>query len=381
MVIKSRKYLFVFLFLVLIFLPALLGMGGIHLGNGLGGVVAAVPEPDLSVQTVMTGTWQESVEEWTKSELSVREPLIRIGNQFVFSAFDGSSNQYATIGKDNVIFEDVYLEAQLQYDQVSDEQIQALTQKLETLNSQLEARGQKLLIFLTPMKTYYWEEYAPDVWEWASPERSISPYEKLLGALANSNLTYYDSIPVIQQLIDQGVTCWYKTGNHWSEWSAMLVAQDRSDFLEEAFGFDFPEWEISGVPVDSPLDWDQDVFKSLNLLIAPYDEQYYAPDVKEQEEGTDVPVVFSQGGSFQHQSVLPMLRNGGNSFTYLENMEYVYQDGQEEKRGTFSAFSELEEVQRIREANVVILEVNLESIDRMSFGFIDYLLDSGILAQ
>ncbi len=381
MIEKARKVGLVSLFLFLIFIPWLLSLAGIHLGNGLGGVTVAVPEPELSVKSVLEGSWQESVEEWTKSELSVREPLIRMGNQVVFSLFDGSANQYATIGKENVIFEDVYLEAQLQYDQVSEEEIEILAGKLEELNRQLEANGQHLVIFVTPMKTLYWEEYAPDVWEWFSPERTVSPYEKLKGAIEETSLTYYDSVPFIQQLLEQGVTCWYKTGNHWSEWSAMLVAQDLSDFLEETYGYDFPEWEVSGVPVDTPLDWDQDVFKSLNLLIGPYDEQYYAPEVSEREAGSAVPVVFSQGGSFQHQSVLPMLRYAGNRFTYLENMEYVCGNGQEEQKGTFSAFEDLEAVNTVREADLVILEVNLESIDRMSFGFIDYLLDSGILEQ
>lgn len=381
MITKARKYVLIVLFLVLIFFPSMLGLLGVHLGNGLGGVVAAVEEPDLSVKSVMDGTWQESVEDWTKSELSVREPLIRLGNQFVFSAFNGSGNQYVTIGKDKVIFEDVYLEAQLQYDQVSEEEIQTLLGKLEQLNRLLEARGQQLVIFLTPMKTYYWEEKSPLLWQWAAPEQDTAPYEKLLGALQDSSLFYYDSIPFVQQLLNEGVTCWYKTGNHWSEVSAWMVAQDLSDFLEENLGYDFPEWEISSVPSEEPVGWDADVFASLNLLMSPYDDQYYAPVVQQQEAGSHVPVIFSQGGSFQHQSVLPLLRNSGNVYVYLENTEYFWNTAEGEEHGTFQAYADLAAVQEILESDLVILEVNQEAIDRMSFGFIDYLLDSGILTQ
>ena len=60
MITKARKYVLIVLFLVLIFFPSMLGLLGVHLGNGLGGVVAAGEEPDLSVKSVMDGTWLSS---------------------------------------------------------------------------------------------------------------------------------------------------------------------------------------------------------------------------------------------------------------------------------------------------------------------------------
>ena len=47
--------------------------------------------------------------------------------------------------------------------------------------------------------------------------------------------------------------------------------------------------------------------------------------------------------------------------------------------GEISYFSEYEELDldaEIEQADIVLLEVNEEAVDRMSFGFIDYMLDN-----
>lgn len=382
MITKARKVVFICLFLALIFVPALLSLGGVHLGDGLNGAVEAVEKPALSAQAVMEGTWQESVEEWTKSELSVREPLIRLGNQFIFDVFNGTSNNNLVVGKDQSLFEDIYLEVQLQYSHVTEEYMASQLDKLEQLDRLLEARGQQLVIFLTPMKSAFCEDSIPNIWKWAAPEQDTSDYELFRDALASSSLTYYDSIPFVETRQASGEQCWTKTGIHWTSVTGWMVAQDFSDFLEENFGYDFPEWEITSVPCESPVYPDHDLFLNLNLLMEPYDEQYYEPVVTMREEGTNLPAVFSQGGSFQAQSILPLLRNAGvEGFAYVENKEYTVYDGNEETKTGFQAFGDVDMAQLLTDKDLVILEVNQEAIDRMSFGFIDYLLDSGILTQ
>ena len=381
MITKVRRWILIFLFLAFIFIPWALSLCGIHLGNGLNGVVAETEKPAFSVDAVMDGTWQESVETWSKTELSVREPLIRLGNQFIFTVFNGTSNNNLVVGKNRSIFEDVYLEVQLQYSRATEEYINGQIEKLEQLNQYLADRGQHLVIFLTPMKSAFQEENIPDTWKWDAPEQGTSDYEMFRNALASSSLVYYDSIPFVEARQASGEQCWTKTGIHWSVVTGLAVAQDFSDFLEENYGYDFPEWEIASVPCESPVYPDNDLFLNMNLLMDPYD-QYYEPVVTVREEGTNLPNVFSQGGSFQAQSVLELLRRSGvESFSYLENKEYTIYDGSEEVKTAFQAFEDLDIAGLLEGKDLVILEVNQESVDRMSFGFIDYLLDSGILAQ
>lgn len=61
-----------------------------------------------------------------------------------------------------------------------------------------------------------------------------------------------------------------------------------------------------------------------------------------------------------------------DSYFYMENTLLV-------DDGEISYFSEYEELDldaEIEQADIVLLEVNEEAVDRMSFGFIDYMLDN-----
>ena len=82
-------------------------------------------------------------------------------------------------------------------------------------------------------------------------------------------------------------------------------------------------------------------------------------------------------GSFMQTSVFTLASLGGvDSYYYMENTLLV-DDGE---ISSFSGYEELDIQTELKNTDILLLEVNQEAIDRMSFGFIDYLLDS-ILIQ
>lgn len=377
---RWRKYFVVAVFLAMILIPGVLSICKIKIGEGLSGAIVTAPEPAFSVSAVLEGSWQNSLDNWMKDHLSVREPMIRLGNQFLFTFFQETSNKYFTVGTNKTLFENVYLEEELQYKTVSDVYVNELVAKLERVQGLLQEKGKQLFVFITPMKSSFFEEAIPWNWKLAAPEQGASSYDKLLTALQLSDVPFYDSVPYVQQLEESGHTIWYRTGIHWTSVTGMMVSQELSDAIEQEFGYDFPEISVEAVPCEEPIYPDADIFNNFNLLQKPYDT-YSMPEITVKEEGKDLPHIFIRGGSFCGQSVMPLIRYSNvESFSYLENTEGVQHLGDMEEKFVFKQYEELDIPAMLEDKDLVLLEVNQESIDRMSFGFIDYLLDSGILA-
>ena len=72
-------------------------------------------------------------------------------------------------------------------------------------------------------------------------------------------------------------------------------------------------------------------------------------------------------------SILTLTSQGYfDSYFYMENTLLV-DDGE---ISHFSEYEELDLAAEVEQTDIVLLEVNEEAVDRMSFGFIDYMLDN-----
>lgn len=371
---KIRTFCLLFGFAAVMLMPALLGRWASRFA--LSGVSETAAFPDLTMEGILSGSLQETLNTWYSEHLPGRDLMIKLRNQAIFSLFAKSPNSNIVIGKDNVLFEKEYiLKYEKYYPPVTREYTEELCGKLTQIQEKLNERGKEMYIFITPTKVRYYEEYVPDCYIRANrfPDE-LGNYEQFTATLSQYPLHVYDSIPYINQRMESAdFPLYYKTGSHWSWMLSLEVTADFVRYLNTESRFSFPEITTTVHPVAEPLHPDADIFQSLNLFIRPYDT-YFQADLIANPRTDEGPNLFCRGGSFMGQTIAPLINNGYfNQDTYIENTLVTH--SRFTQSSNFSDYSEIDLKQEIDQADIIILEVNEAHIPVMSFSLIDYIIE------
>lgn len=177
--------------------------------------------------------------------------------------------------------------------------------------------------------------------------------------------------------LSTGKNIFSKTGTHWSQVTGTKVARQLIQEMEVQLGYDLTEIEVEEKEVEEPLAPDADIFYLMNIIQEPYDK-YYEPLITVSKVGKQQPSLICRGGSFMGQSITWLVNNDiVSNAVHMENTS-LFQDKYSNIQ-SFSDYAELDIEQLMKNKDILILEVNQAAIEQMSFGFIDYLLNSDVL--
>ncbi len=343
----------------------------------LSGVTEDHPLPQINRETLWDGSFQEQFNSWFETHFPGRNLLIRIRGQLMYSLFRESPNENAAIGKDDYIFGTEYLNEYLPLLEPGDDAyFTDLKTKLEQLQTILGEYDKELYIFITPSKAHLMADYIP--WRYKVLKKDTKTnYQRLKDMLEGSDLHYFDCCAFIEQSEkDIQAPLFYTTGVHWSRPWGMKCAAAFSEYLSQTSSrWDLGTLSLSETPLDAPEWPDADIYSSLNLLRAPHD-QYFTSSLTITEQ-KDTPTVFLRGGSFMGASLAALISAGvfGQEVHFENNFYYTDKYSHQVMLSSFTSYDEVDLDPLLGRSDILILEVNEAAAGRMSFGFIDYLME------
>lgn len=374
----KKKLSGIMIFFILMLLYPAAGKITDRISGGLAGTSAETAFPEFSWKAVMDGGYQEELGSYLLEKIPGKAFLVKLRNQILYSVFRVSPNSNVVIGKEEQLFEPEYLDYSLDiYGQPGEEEISGLVQKLELLQEKLDAAGKELYIFITPSKARYYQEDAPDYYQFCSDGSAETElaYDKFRKELGKTELKVFDSIAYINEIKDDfSYPLFYSTGIHWSRVLGSTVAEEFNRYLNRESRYQLGQVSFTYEETDTPEAPDADLYNTLNLFTKP-SVQYYKVFVAT-EEGKDKPDVFVRGGSFMGQSLSYLISGGifGNDIHFENNYYFTDRYSRTETLSGFDAYDEFDVKTYLEDADILILEVNEEKIWTMSWGFIDYAL-------
>lgn len=348
----------------------------------LSGVTAAPQTVNACFETLNNGTYQAFLNDTWENEFPGKKFLLKIRNQCLYSVFKVSPNTNVVIGKDDYLYEPGYISTELQIEPPSSEEyFDTLGRNLAQLQLLLKENDKYLFIFITPSKAHFYREYIPARYELLNNKNAYSytNYAKLLEVLEENGLNYYDSVSFIEENIDSGILdapVFYKSGIHWSQPWASRAAVEFLDYMDSCCEYDLSSLSVKESVSNVPMDSDTDIYSSLNMIIEAK-EQWYSSEIIIERVGEDRPNIFLRGGSFMGQSLAQLIRAGiFERDVHFEN-HYFFTD-QYSTLGMLSGFTAYDEVDwnpLLGRSDILVLEVNENTIGTMSWGFIEFLLE------
>lgn len=297
---RISKLLFVLLF-GLLFVPMTLSVFNVDVvWKKLEGSFVLAQKPAFNKEAWFDGSYQDNFNKYTNDMLNGRDFLIRSYNQYRYNLFD-VVNAHGTIeGKDNVLFQDFYIEALRGLDKVDTSKVNKDVAEFKALQLALKKLNKSLILVIAPGKASVYPEFLPDSIKIdGNCQTNYSLYTK---ALSNSNVHYID---LKQFLISKKAEAKYplfpRCGTHWSGYAVTLVMDTLSKYIESESGYDLVDFKSeTGIVTDRDMRFtDDDIGKALNLLVPIKNWPMYYPNVVfEKSAGKKKPGILTIGDSF-----------------------------------------------------------------------------------
>lgn len=159
---------------------------------------------------------------WFSDGFPTRDFWVRLHGQVQYSLFHDSNRVH--IGPENWLYYRSVLDVENpSLERISQQERQAMAQRLQQLSAQLAARGMTLYILPMALKDYYYAEFLPASGKHALQFRFFDLYMDEL--LANGAIKVIDSRPILRQAKQSGLKIFHQTDFHWTDPASARVFQ------------------------------------------------------------------------------------------------------------------------------------------------------------
>jgi hypothetical protein len=345
----------------------------LHLFPGtLDGVVADVTNVPFAWKAYFGGEFQQPFESSFDSEIGLRPQAVRVDNELnyrVFGQLGYDPHTSIVLGKDDYIFDRVYVDSFNRHDEVPATEIEARVQRMLLLQQHMLARGSAFLFLITPSKAELYPEYLPEDLVDKARQQVPRNYDKLKPLLDRYGIQYFDAHAFLAGSKSAVPFTWFQnTGIHWNDPAVCEVTANVLERLQEQLHRPLSQLGCKPYRVQQrPRIEDIDVLRVCNLLWPERLERpaYYA---KPRVSGRGAnPSVLIIGGSFNR----PLIRYLDRAHVRDTYLFYYYAKLEHRGRSQPLPRATLDFEHNVFNKDVVILEANLQVMSDIGFGFLE----------
>jgi hypothetical protein len=334
----------------------------------LEGWVTYSPNDSLSWDKWFDGSFTSKKEDYIKEQFGLRNFFLRARNQVFYSLFKVPTASGVVIGKDNMLYEEKYIESYMGRDFIGEKAMRERMQKLKFVSDTLKKLNVDLIVCFAPGKPTYYPEYIPDKY-FKNCDTVNTNYKWAAKIAKEDGLNAIDYNYLFKSLKNKTRFPLYpKTGVHWSVYGAEYAFDTLTKYIEKLKGRELRHYKYGKVIWgDSMREQDEDIGQALNTLFEiehytmPYPILEYVDTA-----GKYQPRVITISDSYwinMHQMWLPgnIFRN--YEFWYFYNDNWGY-NGPKDPSGY-----NLKE--KIQNSDVIVLMATEPHVLEIGWGFVE----------
>jgi len=337
----------------------------------LAGVVNMPAKPVLNKSGWISGKFQDNFNNYLDYTFGFRPWFIRLYNQLQYSLYRKTKSKDIVIGKAGYIFEKPYIKAYLGQNFIGEDKLHSNVKNLLRIHDSLQNHNTQLLILLAPNKAWFYPDKIPGYLKKRENPSNYSIYHKLL---KSTDIQVLDVNSWFLQARDTSrFPLIPKTGIHWTQYGADLVADSLLNRLSVIYGKSMCSLTFSGIESNQyPRGTDHDLGEMLNLAFTVKEFPYaYHEKVRATcDSGAFKPSAIFIGDSFFWNVFKKEFNNcfSDIKFWYYFSSEYDINGETGRKVKTLATVDEIES------RDLVVLFTTAAYVEDPGFGFIDDFL-------
>ena len=290
--------------MVFLFIPIIQKWTGIFLVKPLKGVFDPTPKPELTLESYRSNESQKNLEKYISENFGMREPIIRLYNQYVWSAYNKTYCHFIVPGKDGYLFYSLAVSehygTELLKHYKSNEQAMADAEielrQMNKVRHVLKDYGIEFLAFIAPDKSEIYPEYLPRRDADTTTIHMADYYARRMKEIGFPFVNMTEWFMTMKDTVN--FPLFPKTDSHW-RYSAIYGYDSLFRFMNTLGEAQFPIMHI-GPPIAYETDELEGDEETLNLLFRiPGDNNKYKSEITVEQDPTPrKPKVLFIGDSF-----------------------------------------------------------------------------------
>lgn len=291
--------------MVFLFIPLIQEWTHLFAVNPLNGAFEPTPKPELTFDSYCSNTYQKQIEKYASENFGLREPVIRLYNQFLWSAYNKTYCHFIVPGKNGYLYyalavnEHYGNELLLHYKSNEEAMKDADTElrQMNKLRHVLKDYGIEFVAFIAPDKPEIYPEYLPRRDADTTTVHLADYFSRRMDELGFPYINMTDWFVSMRDTAS--FPLFPKTDSHW-RYSAIYAYDSLFRFINTLDGeAKFPKLHI-GPPIAYQSDKLEGDEETLNLLFRIRgDKTKYKSDITVEHDSTHrKPKVLFVGDSF-----------------------------------------------------------------------------------
>ena len=275
---------------------------------GLHGMWAPQEPPPFKLKKALDGSFQKKAELWFLRDNGLWEYLVRASNELTYRVFGQLSGNYGStllVGKEEQLYQPMYLKSFNKVDVPSFESIEQRVIDLKELQDLLQQRGIATTLFISSNSLYMYPELIPSAYSDPGRTDRKNSYEIFRPLLDKHNVKYVDGHEVLSELkADYPFRFFQSTASHWNDVAACIVTDRLLKNIGPIKGHSYEGLNCQPVVTEPlPRQPDLDLLEIANVL---YPKQLYRP----------APYVEIPQGPINDPAKMPKVLFVGTSFSF-----------------------------------------------------------------
>ena len=344
-------------------------------GKGLYGAVILTDRPEISLENIMDGEYQQQLSEWYSENISIQELCVRSYNELLFSM--GVASNSIIVGKNNYLFSTDYVEAYYKYVQLPNVEVTypEYAEKISAIQEILEEEGKIFIYFISPSKAEIYPQYIPEQYSFLEYTDRITNHEREVEEFRINGVNLYDA-QVDMLTVKENIPSFYKQGIHWNFASCSYCMNSMFDKYLNDYSMEIVI-EETGMPSGAG----EDLYLLANIWRKPYEDDYYTVNIS--WDVMEKPNVYVLGTSFSDH-IVEILRGTFSEeafFDELVHYSYLNRGSRINEHGVENIplslnLEETSILEDIKNSDIIIIENNASYIPESFFIVADYLYEN-----
>jgi len=361
------KHIFLGIIMVTLFLPLIQSTFHYSKIEKLSGDFIPAPNTPITKDLWLSKEFQEKKEKYINDHFGYRETCIRIYNQFAFYLFKKAKANGVTIGKENYLFEQGYIDAYYGQDYIGADSIRNKCIMLSMLNDTLKKLNKTLLLVFAPGKAAFYPEYIPPQPYSAKGITNIEVYLRFVKELNIAHIDFHTWFNHNKKKSPYPLVPKY--GTHWSQFGAYIAMDSILKRIEHIRNIDIPGPTLKKMNVGKFDGSDYDIEKGMNLFFRFKKQDLANPEISypENPDQTKKPATIVIADSYYWQMLYMGIANCFSSSNYW----YYFKQAHNPKFEHSKKIEEINVSEDINNHDVMIIMASDINLPKFGWGFID----------
>lgn len=296
---NTARWILFFVLMLVVAFPFLQHCFSIYESGKLNGAVTLAADTKISLRGWFDGSYQKQKNDYLNDNAGCRSDLVRLNNQVDFWVFNKLHANGVVAGKDDFLYEKMYIDEYNGIDFMGDSLVRAMVYKLKKVQDTLDQLGKTFVFMYAPSKAWYFPDKFPGSLDMkrSGDTTNYATFRRLGDSVGLRQVDFNGWFMGMKDTSRH--VLFSRVGTHWTVYGSLLASDSIIKYMERERKLQLSHLQWNTIErTEKSMRTDADLAEGLNLAINFKKEQFSYPQYDYIKKDSARPKAIYIGDSF-----------------------------------------------------------------------------------